>query len=433
MTATQANLARSHALKARALELIPSATQTYSKAPFRFVQGVSPVFLERGRGCRVWDVDGNEFLDFTLALGPMILGYGDPDVQAAVEAQLADGPIFTLAHPLEIEVAERLVAIIPCAEMVRFGKNGSDATAGAVRVARAFTGRDVIACCGYHGWQDWFIGTTPRNAGVPEAVRALTRPFAYNDLAGLERVFDENRDRVAAVIMEPVMADPPRPGFLESVRDLAHEHGSLLIFDEVLTGFRVALAGAGAHFGVSPDLACFGKAMSNGFGISAVVGRRDVMRVFDEAFFSFTFAGDALALAASAATIDKLAREKVHEHLWSAGGRIIEGFNAARARLGLEGVVECAGLPPRSLVRFRTKDALLIESLFQQECHCRGVLFTGAHNMSLAHTGADVDRLLEVYGEVLGVVGEAVAAGDAASRLLGPPIQPVFRPRQEPA
>ncbi|MCL6648799.1 MAG: aminotransferase class III-fold pyridoxal phosphate-dependent enzyme, partial [Chloroflexi bacterium] len=264
---TPRQLERSLALKARAARRIPTLAQTFSKAPTQFVQGVAPVYLERGAGSHVWDVDGNEYIDYPMALGPVILGHNEPAVTAAAIAQLERGIAFSLPHPLELELAELLVEVIPCAEMVRFGKNGSDATSGAIRAARALTGRDLIACCGYHGWQDWFIGTTSRSRGVPAAVRALTRVFRYNDLASLEQVFAEHPGQVAAVILEPVGVVPPQPGFLEGVRELAHRHGALLIFDEVVTGFRLALGGAQQLFGVTPDLACFGKALGNGFPV----------------------------------------------------------------------------------------------------------------------------------------------------------------------
>src|SRR2546425_4893353 len=293
----------------RAEALIPGASQTFSKGPNQFVRGASPLFLERGEGARVWDVDGNEYLDFTMALCAVSLGYADPDVNAAVARQLERGVLFTLAHPLEAEVAEQLCRLIPCAEMVRFGKNGSDVTSGAVRLARAFTGRDVIAACGYHGWQDWYVGTTTRSLGVPKSVRALTRTFTYNRIETLEQLFDEHPGQVAAVIMEPVGIEAPRPQFLESVRELCTRHGTLLIFDEIVTGFRLAPGGAQEHFAVLPDLACFGKGMSNGFPLSALVGRRQIMALLEEVFFSFTAGGGAGALAARLSPIGKKKRE----------------------------------------------------------------------------------------------------------------------------
>ena len=238
---TPRRLTRSEEYFARAEKVIPSATQTFSKGHTQFVRGVAPLFLQRAQGSHVWDVDGNEYIDYPMALGPIVLGHNDPDVDAAVRAQLADGIAFSLPHPLEVEVSELLTEIIPCAEMVRFGKNGSDATSGAVRVARAYTGRERIAACGYHGWQDWYIGATTRHRGVPAAVRELTHLFAYNDVASLDRLLDAHPGQFAAVIMEPVGVVEPAGGFLEQVAARARAHGAVLIYDEVVTSFRVAL------------------------------------------------------------------------------------------------------------------------------------------------------------------------------------------------
>ena len=291
---------------------------------------MAPVFLAKGKGCRVWDVDGNEYIDYIQGLLPNILGYAHEEVNAAVAEQLGQGHSFSLPHPLEVELAERLTRLIPCAEKVRFGKNGSDATSGAVRAARALTGRERIACCGYHGWQDWYIGSTTRNAGVPEAVRALTHPFVYNDLGSLQKLLQEHKGEFAAVIMEPVNFWPPAAGFLEGVRELAHEHGALLIFDEICSGFHFGLGGAQKKFGVTPDLACFGKAMGNGFPISCVVGRADVMKVFEDIFFSFTFGGEVASMAAAMKVLDVLE-----------GHRCASSHGCERARAA--GGTECAG------------------------------------------------------------------------------------------
>lgn len=423
-------LERSQFLAEKAAELIPGSSQTLSKGPTQFVQGVAPSFIVKGDGCKVWDLDGNEYMDCAMALGPVILGYKDPDVDAAVRIQLEAGVSFSLPHPLEVEVAERLVNLIPCAEMVRFGKNGSDVTAGAVRLARAVTGRDMIACCGYHGWQDWFIGTTPRNLGVPEPVRALTRPFEYNNLESLQKIFRENPGKVAAVIMEPVGVIEPEKGYLESVKELAHREGALLIFDEILTGFRLSLGGAQAYFGVTPDLACFGKAISNGLPLSALVGRRDVMSRLEEVFFSFTFGGETLSLAAAMATLQKLEEKKVTEHLWQQGRRLQDGFRALAKRYGLEEKAECAGLAPRTVINFKGKDAqesLSMKSLFQQECIKRGVLFTGSQMLSYRHGQAEVDLILRVYAAAMEIIAGALKKGNWSELLEAEPVQPVFR------
>jgi len=423
-------LEQSQGWKARAARVIPSCTQTFSKGPTQFVQGAAPVFLARGQGSHVWDVDGNEYIDYAMALGPILLGYDYPAVTEAVMRQLRGGTVFSLPHPLEVEVAELLTELIPCAEMVRFGKNGSDATSGAVRVARAATGRDLIANCGYHGWQDWSIGTTTRNQGVPKAVQALTRPFAYNDLESLRRIFHEHPRQVAAVIMEPVGVIEPQPGFLQAVRELTHREGALLIFDEVITGFRLALGGAHEYFGVTPDLACFGKGMANGLPLSAVVGRRQIMQLFDEVFFSFTFGGETLSLAAAAATISELRSQEVIGHLWAQGKKLQDGYNALAKELGVDRWTECLGLPPRTVVTFRDEagtESLLLKSLFQQECVRRGVLFSGGQNLCYSHSDQDIEQTLEVYRSAMEILNEARISGDVAKRLMGAPVQPVFR------
>jgi glutamate-1-semialdehyde 2,1-aminomutase/spore coat polysaccharide biosynthesis protein SpsF len=423
-------LARSRSLAERAAQLIPSGSQTFSKSPTQFVRGVAPMFLESGRGSHVWDVDGNEFIDYAMALGPVILGHAFPEVDDAVEAQIRRGIAFSLPHPIEVEVAELLVEIIPCAEMVRFGKNGSDATSGAVRAARAFTGREVIACCGYHGWQDWYIGTTTRSLGVPGAVKELTVPFVYNDLGSLEQIFAEHPGQVAAVVMEPVGVVPPEPGFLEAVRELTTREGALLVYDEVVTGFRLALGGAQELFGVTPDLAAMGKAMGNGFPIAAVVGRADVMEIFDEIFFSFTFGGEAASLAAAAATLRVIRDRDVIPHLWAQGQVLHDGFNALAEHFELEETARCIGLHPRTVLNFFETGGhppLLLKSLFQQECVRRGVLFTGGQNISFSHSDADIEHTLRVYRAAFEVLRKGIEDGDPEALLDGAPVEAVFR------
>ncbi|MBC8431759.1 MAG: aminotransferase class III-fold pyridoxal phosphate-dependent enzyme [Desulfobacterales bacterium] len=426
----QRELTQSYQLKAKALQLIPSGTQTFSKAPTQFVQGVAPVFLKRGQGSHVWDVDGNEYIDYPMALGPIILGHHYPAVTAAVIRQIHDGTTFSLPHPLEVKVAELLVETIPCAEMVRFGKNGSDATAGAVRVARGYTGKDMIACCGYHGWQDWYIGTTTRNKGVPSGVKNLTVNFDYNNISSLERIFSEYPGQVAAVIMEPVGVIEPTDNFLQQVQAVTRKNGALLVFDEVITGFRLALGGAQDYYGVTPDLACFGKAMANGYPLSAVAGRRDVMEWFDEVFFSFTFGGETLSLAAAKATISEMKQKSVISHLWEQGRKLKDGYNVLAKEFGVNDFTECIGLSPRTVITFKDKtgdESLLYKSLFQQECLRRGVLFSGGQNICFGHSNADVDHTLRVYRTAMEILATAVKNGDACQRLEGEPVKPVFR------
>ena len=402
--ATKRPIAQSQAWLERAKRVIPSCAQTFSKGYTQYVQGVAPIFLQRGKGCRVWDVDGNEYIDYVQGLLPNILGYAHDEVNSAVAAQLAEGHSFSLPHPLEVQLAERLTRLIPCAEMVRFGKNGSDATSGAVRAARAFTGRDRIACCGYHGWQDWYIGSTTRNAGVPKAVRDLTHPFSYNDLGSLEKLFSQYPGEFAAVIMEPVNFVEPAPGFLQSVMDLAHEHGALLIFDEICVGFHFGLGGAQKLFGVTPDLACFGKAMGNGFPISCVLGRADIMRTFDEIFYSFTLAGEVASMAAAMKVLDILEQTDALARMESNGRMLQDGINAMAKEAGLGQRISAVGRPQWSLLKFGDQngaDSPLLKNLFQQEAVKRGVLLLATHNLTGAHDRAAIDQTLEVYAEVL--------------------------------
>ncbi len=423
---------KSKAWLERAETVIPGAAQTFSKGPNQHVRGVAPVFLAKGQGCRVWDVDGNEYIDYIQGLLPNILGYAHPEVNAAVAEQLGQGHSFSLPHPLEVELAERLVRLIPCAEKVRFGKNGSDATSGAVRAARAVTGRERIACCGYHGWQDWFIGSTTRNAGVPKAVRALTQPFVYNDLESLRKLLHEHKGEFAAVIMEPVNFWPPVAGFLQDVKNLAHEHGALLIFDEICSGFHFGLGGAQKRFGVTPDLACFGKAMGNGFPISCIVGRADVMKVFEDIFFSFTFGGEVASMAAAMEVLDILETTDALARIEVNGRVLQEGLNVLAEQAGLLDRVKCIGYPSWSLLKFLDadgKDSFLVRSLFMQECVKRGVLLLATHNMTAAHDPLAIEGTLKVYAEVCKTLAEWLSDKTPERFLEGQIIEPVFRVR----
>ncbi|MEW6008460.1 MAG: aminotransferase class III-fold pyridoxal phosphate-dependent enzyme [Candidatus Omnitrophota bacterium] len=417
-------------LKDKARKLIPGCSQTFSKGPSQFVQGIAPVFLEDAKGCRVRDVDGNEYIDYAMALGPVVLGYNYPSVSEAVKKTLEKGTTFTLPNRLEVELSEILCEIIPCAQMVRFGKNGSDVTSGAVRVARAYTGKDKVACCGYHGWQDWYIATTSRDRGIPEAVKNLSLTFEYNKIETLEKVFAQNLNQIACVIMEPVGVIEPKDNFLEKVKELTHKNGSILIFDEVISGFRFALGGAGEYFNVIPDLACFGKAMGNGFPISAVVGKKEIMKLFEEVFYSFTFGGEIVSIAAAIATIKELRKKSVIRYLWSQGRKIKDGFNVLVKEYSLENHMQCRGLPPRTVITFKDEkgdDGLLLKSLFQQECIDRGILFTSAHNICFSHSDKDIDYTLRVYNTVLEIIKGAVLRGRVKKMLKGEMLKPIFR------
>lgn len=427
------SIARSEAMWKRAHGLIPAGTQTLSKGPTQYVDGVAPKYLVRGKGSHVWDVDGNEYIDYPMALGAVILGYQYPAVVEAIRRQLDDGIVFSLMHPLEVEVSELIRRLVPCAEMVRFGKNGSDATTGAIRVARAYTGREKIAHCGYHGWHDWYIGSTTRNKGVPRSSIEQQCPFTYNTIESLEAIFTKHPGEIAAVIMEPYGSTLPQDGFLEAVKQLSHRHGAVLVFDEVASGFRFHIGGVHQRFKVDPDLVCFGKAMANGMPISVLAGRSEIMQVLeDDVFYSFTFGGECLSLAAAKATLTELQQQPVIPHLWEMGSRLQTGFNRLAADFSLQHVVECVGLPPRSFVIFRDIDktpALVVKSLFQQEVIKRGVLAISAgHCLCYSHTEEDIEYTLGAYQDAFEILAKASREGTIEEKLEGRPVHPVFRP-----
>jgi glutamate-1-semialdehyde 2,1-aminomutase len=416
----------------RAERVIPLGSQTFSKSRTQYPVGVSPLFITRAKGSRAWDLDGNEYIDFASSLASITLGYGDAEVTEAVKAQLDEGVIFSLPHPIEAEVAELICDMVPCAEMVRFGKNGSDATSGAIRLARAFTDRDRVAVCGYHGWQDWFIGSTARYRGVPQAVRDLTHAFAYNDLASLQQLFEQHEGEFAAVVLEPMNVTAPSPGFLEGVKELTHRHGALLVFDETITGFRYANGGAQQLFGVTPDLATFGKGLANGYPLAAVAGRRDVMKLMEEVFFSFTFGGETLSLAAARATLRKLRAEPVVYTILQRGQKVVDGLQALIHEAGLDDIFGVSGHPSWSFLRIndaRGVSSFEIKTLWMQEILARGVLSVGTHNISYAHSSEDIDRLLSVYREVLPAIGEVLNKGQLRGVLRCEPLAPLFKVR----
>ena len=422
----------SMALSARAEQSIPLGSQTFSKSRLCFPYGAAPLFIERGQGARVWDVDGNSYLDFASGLLAISLGYCDPDVNQAVLAQLNLGSIFSLPHRLETEVAEQLIELIPCAEMVRFGKNGTDATSACIRLSRAVTGRERVAVCGYHGWQDWYIGSTTRHLGVPECVRELTHRFDYNDLASLRAQLEAHPGEFAAVILEPMNVAWPTPEFLPGLRQLCDQHGALLIFDETITGFRFHLGGAQTLFGVTPDLAAFGKGMANGFPISAVVGRRDHMQRMEDIFFSGTFGGDAIALAAANAVIKKMRSLDVPARLAERGQPLLDGLDSLLQTLDAPQWLKTAGHPSWSFLLIgdsANHSSWLLKSYFIQELCKRGILSLGSHNINLAHSEQDMRTLLDVYAEVLPELIRLDADNAIHQALDGEPIQPVFKVR----
>jgi len=417
---------KSEELYKRSLGLIPSNTQTLAKGPTQYVNGMAPKYLVKGKGSHVWDVDGNEYIDYNMGIGPLSLGYAYDKVDKAVKKQLEDGMTFSLVHPLEVEVAELIRDVIPNAEMVRYSKTGADVTSAAVRLARAYTDKNKILCCGYHGWHDWYVSVTARNHGIPEAVQEITYTFNYNDIDSLKDSIDED---TAAVILEPVVFQEPKDNFLQKVADLCKEKGIVLIFDEMWTGFRMALGGAQEYFGITPDLATYSKAVANGMPISILTGKKEIMQLADEdIFFYTTFGGEALSLAAVKATIAEMKEKKVQEYLDLQGIKLKDGYNKIVEELGLD-YTKASGYNWRSIISFDAKagDPLILKSLVQQEMIKRGVLWGGFHNMSFSHTDEDLEYTLKAYREVLPILKKAVGDGNVKELLRGAPVQPVFR------
>ncbi len=384
---------KSQQLYRRAREIILGGTQTLSKQPERFDAERFPAYIDHGRGCRLWDLDGNEFIDFVMALGPVVLGYCYGAVDDAVRRQLSRGVIFSGNSPLEVELAERLVQIIPNAERVRFFKTGAEAVSAAVRLARNFTGRDKIISCGYHGWHDGFLakGAEP---GVPRALRETIFDLPYGDLQHAHSLVERHGRELACIVVEPIIWELNRT-FLKELERLAQSVGALLVFDEVITGFRVALGGVQELLGIEADLTTFGKALANGFPISAVVGRKEVFDAAEDLWISSTFGGEALSLAAALATITELERPHVLQRMWRLGESLRDGWKGQlECRPEIE--AEAVGVGPLPVLRFRP-EARAQEDLFIREMLDRGFV-TRRNNywfITASHTTVEIAEALE--------------------------------------
>ena len=440
------NIKNSNNLYKKALKIIPYGSQTYSKGIKAFSDGVSPKFLAKGKGCEVWDVDGNKFIDYVMANQPLLLGYADRDVNDAVKKQLALGSTFSVSNKLEIDVAELLVKHIPDADGVRFGKNGADATSIAVRLSRAITKRDHIAFCGYHGWHDWFIGTTDLNSGIPKFNNQLAHSFAYNNISSLEKIFSKHKNKIACVIMEPITVNGPiskpsgstkwkdynkKDNFLTDVKKLCKKNGALLVFDEVVTGFRYDIGGAQKMYDVIPDLSCWAKAMSNGIPLSAITGRKKYIKFLEKTFFSFTYGGDCIGLAAAKATIQKIEKKNVIDHLYKVGGYLKKGMNNLAKMYDLEDMIACAGYPCRSVMTIkkfkRYNKPLITKSLIQQELMFRGVLWSQYHSISYSHKKKHIDTSLNAFEDAFKKLSKIVKNNKSIENsLIGKPCETVF-------
>lgn len=428
---------RSHALQPKAHGLIPGGAHTYSKGDDQFPEQ-APGFIARGRGCHVWDVDGNEFIEYGMGLRAVTLGHAFQPVLDAAYRQMQLGINFSRPAKIEVDLAEAMLEIIDGADMVKFAKNGSDVTTAAVKLARAYTDRDLIAICGdqpFFSTDDWFIGTTEMNAGVPRAVIDMTLKFRYNDIESLQELFDQHPGQIACVLLEAEAVTPPAAGYLKAVKDLCEERGAVLIFDEMITGFRWHLGGAQKLHGVVPHLSAFGKAMGNGFAISALVGKSEIMRLggldHDQArvfLLSTTHGAETHALAASLETIRIFREREVVEFLWKQGERLRTGINQLISRHGIAGHFEMTGRPCNLV--YQTKDSQCepsqaFRTLFLQEL-IRGGILAPSFVVSFSHSNEDIDRTIDVVDQAFRVYARALEDG-AEKHLVGRSVKPVNR------
>jgi glutamate-1-semialdehyde aminotransferase len=402
-------LEKSLALFEEAQRLSPGGVMGIRR-PYNFVVGEYPIFIERGYGGHIVDVDGNDYIDMLCGYGPIVLGYVEPEINEAVSERMAKGFCFALVQPEQNALERRLIDLVPSAEQVILVKTGSDATTCAVRIARAATDRDKILRCGYHGWHDWCVEV---HGGVPRAVQELTIEFPYGDASALAAKLDEHRGEIAAVVLTPVghpLAEPvvaPPPGYLEQVRDLCQRHGAVLVFDEIRTGFRVSMGGAQERYGVTPDLTTIGKAMANGYAISAVVGRRDFMQVMEKkAFVSSTFNPNSLEIVAALKTLEILEREHVPDRLWERGTRFLERLERVVAASGQR--VSVSGIPVMPFLTFDRTDPHYKErrTRFYTECIRRGLFVQPYHHwyINYRHTDTDLDRAAEIVEAALSIL-----------------------------
>lgn len=417
----------------KAKMIIPGGNQLLSKRAEIFLPGQWPAYYSRARGCRVWDLDGRAYYDFAqMGVGACVLGYAHPHVNRRVMEIVRKGSMCSLNPPEEVELAEKLIALHPWAEMARFGRTGGEACAIAVRIARAASGKSKIAFCGYHGWHDWYLsanlqagsnldqhllsGLDPK--GVPRELAGTVLPFRYNRLDELEALAQRHGRSIGVIIMEPIRTVGPAPGFLKGIRKIANCLGAVLIFDEVSAGFRLNVGGAHLLYGVTPDLAIFGKALGNGYPIAAIIGKRSVMDAAQESFISSTFWTERIGPAAALATIEFMEQRDVPEALVRHGRRIMDGWKQAAADVGLK--IQVSGIPPLARLEFDHPDALALQTLYTQEMLDCGYLVGAAVYSTYAYSNALLDRFIADTTKIFRTIKKAVDAGTVRAQLRGP-------------
>ncbi|AZG48139.1 glutamate-1-semialdehyde 2,1-aminomutase [Gordonia insulae] len=437
------SFAESNRLQADLHRMVPGGAHTYARGADQYPDDMAPV-LVRGAGARVWDADGNEYVEYGIGLRSVTLGHGFAPVVDAACAAIADGMNFSRPTVVEVAAAEDFLALVPSAEMVKFAKNGSDVTTAAIRLARAATGREKIAICNhpFFSVDDWFIGATDMSGGIPADVVQKGLRFSYNDIDSLHALFDAHPGEICAVILEAATATAePAPGFLESVRELCDAQGALLVFDEMITGFRWSEHGAQGLYGITPDLSCWGKAMGNGFPVSALAGKREYMELGglntdrDRVFLlSTTHGPETGSLAAFRAVVEAYRTGSPIAAMETAGRRLADGVNALSAEFGVDDRLEVIGRP--SCLVFVTRDPQGVPSqayrtLFLQEMLERGVLGQ-SFVTSAAHTDDDIDHTIDAVRAALPIYRQALEAGTLDGLLRGRPVAPALRRLAQP-
>ncbi len=434
------DISKSIKMQERAKERIPGMTQLLSKRPDMFAPGVWPGYYSKAKGVEVWDLDGNKYIDMSIAgIGSNILGYADPDVNAAVLESIDSGSSSSLNCPEEVELADLLCEIHPWAEKVRYARTGGESTAIAVRIARAFTGRDKIAFCGYHGWHDWYLaanlgtenalgehlmpGLDPR--GVPSGLKGTAFPFRYNHIEELEAIAAKHRNDLSAIVMEPIRSEQPSPGFLERVRAIADETGAVFIIDEISAGFRMNSGGAHLLLGVTPDMAVFSKAMGNGFPIAAVIGKGQIMDAAQNTFISSTMWSERIGPAAALATIKKHRRVNAGNHLMTVGKMVQEGWKKLSIKNGLNIII--GGIPPLSHFSFEFENAMAMKALFVQFMLKKGFLASTLFYAMYAHKKEHVEQYLHAVDVAFAEISEVNKTGSLEKRLKGSPATEGFK------
>jgi glutamate-1-semialdehyde 2,1-aminomutase len=427
-------------MQERAKKLIPGMTQLLSKRPDMFSLGVWPGYFSKAAGVVVWDLDGNEYIDMSISgIGANVLGYCDPDVDAAVFHAVKNGSSSSLNCPEEVELAEVLVEVHPWADMARFARTGGEAMAVAVRIARAYTGRDKIAFCGYHGWHDWYLaanletenalgdhllpGLDPK--GVPRGLAGTMLPFRYNHIDDLETIVSKHKTEIAAVVMEPIRSVQPEAGFLERVRELSTESGAVFILDEISAGFRMCVGGAHLVLGVNPDIAVFSKALGNGYPIAAIIGKGQVMAAAQSTFISSSYWTERIGPSAALAVIRKFRDEEVHKRLMTSGTAVQEGWNKLAQKHGL--VIHVTGIPPLSHFAFEGEDSLAMKALFIQFMLDRSFLASNLFYAMYAHAEEHVEAYLNAVNVAFAEIADAVKKDDLQKRLKGQPSSAGFK------